>query len=340
MSDLHAAFPSADRTSPIDWQRFCALIQSKRRILLTTHVRPDCDAVGSELAMAGILERLGKEVWLVNPFDLPPGFRFLDPHCKLKGLGETPADVVESVDLLMVLDTSAWAQLGEMGEVIRTTKAAKAVLDHHVSSDDLGAEIFKDAAAEATGRLTVEAADHLGVELTPEIATPAFAALATDTGWFRFASTTAATYRLAARLVSAGAVPDQMYQELYENDSLGRLLLIGRAMARVRADLDGRLIYTWLGRDDFDTAGAAPSDSEDIINMILSVGGTEVAVILVEQASGGVKISFRSRCDLDCSQLAADFGGGGHRKAAGAFLREPLEPAKAKVLDAVRKAMS
>ena len=107
-----------------------------------------------------------------------------------------PAELAD-VEVLMVLDTSAWAQLGPMGEVIKATKAKKIVLDHHVSSDDLGAEQFKNVEAEATGRLVLEAAQHLGVKLSPEIATPLFAAIATDTGWYRFGSTRGDTFRAA-----------------------------------------------------------------------------------------------------------------------------------------------
>ena len=208
-----------------------------------------------------------------------------------------------------------------------------------MSGDDLGAELFKDVDAEAAGRLVVEAADQLGVPLTAEIARPAFVALATDTGWFRFSSTTAGTLRLAARLVDAGACPDELYKQLYETDTHGRLRLIGRAIGNSQVELGGRLIYTWLELSDFAEAGALPSDSEDIINLTLAVGGTEVAVILVEQRSGGFKISLRSRCELDCSAIAEQFGGGGHKKAAGAILNEPLESARQKILDAVRAAM-
>ena len=135
---------------------------------------------------------------------------------------------------LIILDTTAWAQLGAMADVVKTTKALKVVIDHHVSGDDLGAELFKDADAEATGRLVIEAADQLGVPVGPEIAEPAFVALTTDTGWFRFSSTTADTLRLAARLVEAGAMPDQLYKELYENDSHARLQLIGRALVHTQ----------------------------------------------------------------------------------------------------------
>ena len=110
-------------------------------------------------------------------------------------------------------------------------------------------------------------------------------------------------------------------------------------MTRAQTELEGRLIYTWIGREDFDVTGAIPADTEDVINMTLLVGGTQVALIFVEQLEGGFKISFRSRCDLDCSLVAEQFGGGGHRSAAGAFLRDSLAEAQARVLDAVRKAM-
>jgi phosphoesterase RecJ-like protein len=323
-----------------NWPRFVELVRGHRRFVLTSHVRPDCDGLGSELAMAAILERLGKEVLVVNAFAVPQGFEFLDPGRKLKQLGvDVAAEQLDGYDVLMVLDTAAWSQLGAMGEVLRSSRAKRVVIDHHLTEDDLGAEVFKDVGAEATGRLVIEAADQLGVELSPEIARAAFVALATDTGWFRFASTSSETLRLAARLVAAGAVPDQLYRQLYEHETLARLQLTGRTMARARTDLGGRLIYTWIERADFEATGAVPSDTEDVINMTLSVGGTEVAVILVEQTSGGFKVSFRSRCELDCSRVAERFGGGGHKAAAGAFLDGPLESARRKVLDAVRAEM-
>jgi phosphoesterase RecJ-like protein len=323
-----------------NWSRFVEIVHAHQRFLLTSHVRPDGDALGSELAMAAILESLGKEVLVANPFAVPPNRQFLDPQRKLKQLGtDVSTEQIDSCEVLMVLDTSAWAQLGAMADVIRKTKAKKIVLDHHVSGDDLGAELFNSSEAEATGRLVIEAADGLGVELTAEIAQAAFVALATDTGWFRFSSTTAATLRLAARLIDNGAVPHQIYQELHEMDTLARLQLISRAFARIRTEMDGRLIYTSIEQSDFHASGALPSDSEDMINMLLAVSGTEVAVMMVEQSAGGLRVSFRSRYDLDCSRVAEQFGGGGHRKAAGASLDEPLASAQSKVLDAVRAAM-
>jgi bifunctional oligoribonuclease and PAP phosphatase NrnA len=325
----------------IDWSRFVEIIHAHRRFVLTTHVRPDGDAFGSELAMAAILESLGKDVLLCNDFAVPPALQFLDAGKRHRRLGvDLSAAQLGDREVLIVLDTSAWAQLGAMGDVIKGTKALKVVLDHHLSGDDLGAETFKDPEAEAAGRLVVEAADQLGVSLCRDIAVPALVALTTDTGWFRFSSTTAGTLRLAARLVEAGALPAQLYKNLYENMSHARLQLIGRALVHTQTELDGRLIHTWLSRADFDACGAIASDSEDIINETLAVGGTQAAVILVEQPKGGFKISLRSRCQMDCSKVAEQFGGGGHKNAAGAFLNEPLDAAREKILAAVRAAMA
>ena len=325
---------------PINWPRFVEIVRSHQRFLLTSHIRPDCDALGSELGMAGVLEQLGKEVLIVNAQKTPHNLQFIDPDRKLKALG---ADVqladLERIEVLMVLDTSAWQQLGDMALVVRETKAKKLVMDHHVSEDDLGAEPFKNTQAEATGRLVLEAAGQLGVRLTPEISKPLFAAIATDTGWYRFGSTTGDTYRFAGQLVDAGVRPADIYRSLYEQDTLARLQLIGRTLARTQSELNGRLIHTAVFQTDFQATGALPPDTEDVINLTLTVAGTEVAVILVEQPDGRFKISFRSRSAVDCSKLAEKFGGGGHKAAAGAMTAGPFEAAQQKVLDAVRSAM-
>jgi phosphoesterase RecJ-like protein len=292
------------------------------------------------MAMSLILESLGKDVLVCNAFAVPPNLQFLDPHKKSRQLGvDIKPEQLRDRDALMVLDTSAWAQLGAMADAIRSFAGVKMVLDHHVSGDDLGAIEFKDTDAEATGRLVLDAADRLEVAITPEIARAAYAAVATDTGWFRFSSTTSNTMRLVARLIDAGVKPDRIYNDLYENDSLGRLKLIGRALSRAQTEIDGKLIHTYLDLDDFRESGAIPSDSEDIINMTLGVNGTQAAVILVEQQSGGFKVSLRSRCHVDCAASAEKFGGGGHKKAAGLFIKEPLESAQRKVLDVVRVAL-
>ena len=324
----------------VDWSIFKEIVDKNQKFVLTSHIRPDCDAIGSELGMAYVLESLGKDVKIVNGQATPPNLEFIDPECKVMAINEniSPEDLADR-EVHIVLDTSAWAQIGPMSDVFRETSAQKIVIDHHIGEDDLGALFLKDTTAEATGRLVVEAAHHLGVPLTPKIATPVYAALATDTGWYRFGSVTGRTYRLAAELVDAGASPTQIYGDLYETETLGRCRLRGTILARLETEFDGRLVHTFVLKEDFAKAGAVPQDTEDAINLSLAIKGTEFAVILVEQLTGGFKLSFRSRCHLNCSEVASHFGGGGHKAAAGAFINEPFETARPRVLDHVRSLM-
>ncbi len=323
----------------LNWDLLTQRIHSHQRFILTSHIRPDCDALGSELGMAGILRQLGKEVRIINGHPTPPSLSFLDPSQTIEVIGETVSRDEISGDCIIVLDTSAWAQLGPMGEVLRGFPATKLCIDHHVGEDELGTEFFKDTSAEATGHLVTVLAEKLNVKITKPMATALYAAIATDTGWFRFGSTTSATYRVAAKLLDFGAVPSEVYADLYERDTLGRIRLRGRILARTEPELDGRLVHTYVVKEDFSETGAIPSDTEDAINLTLAISGTKFAVIFVEQLKGGFKISFRSRCAVDCNQVAREFGGGGHRAAAGAFVEGPLKEVQQRVLSVVRKAL-
>jgi phosphoesterase RecJ-like protein len=167
-----------------------------------------------------------------------------------------------------------------------------------------------------------------------------YAAIATDTGWFRFASTTSATYRVIGDLVDCGASPSTIYGDLFERDTIGRVRLRGRILARAITECQGQLVHTFVRKEDFSESGALPSDTEDAINLTLAIEGTKVAVIFIEQLKGGFKISFRSRCHVDCNELARQFAGGGHRAAAGAFLEGEFSDVQTRVLQAVRSAIA
>jgi len=321
----------------VDWKAFVNQIGHYESFILTSHIRPDCDALGSELGMAEVLRAIGKKVRIINAHRTPPSLEFLDPAGNIEVLGDSVQEEDISADCIMILDTSAWQQLGDMGDVIRRSRADKMVLDHHVGEDELGARMYKDYMAEATGQLVVQAADAFGVSLTRALAVPIFAAIATDTGWFRFGSVTPATYRVIARLLEAGAVPAEIYGDLYERDTLGRVRLRGLVLSRTEAEIEGALVYTYVLKEDFAATGAAPSDTEDAINLTLSINGTKAAVIFVEQLKGGFKLSFRSRCAMDCNEVARMFGGGGHKAAAGAFQEGSLKDVQSRVLSVVRE---
>ena len=325
----------------IDWEPLFEILDRNERFILTSHVRPDADAIGSELGVAALLDQLGKRVRIVNPSGMPEHLEFLDPNRRVhKYSAAADGETIEDADVHIILDTSAWVQLGDLGKIIRRTPAKKVVIDHHVSSDDLGAVEFKDTSAEATGTLVVRLADALKIDIPAEAAAPLFAAIATDTGWFRFPSTNGDTLRIAARLMDLGVEPHTIFAALYERRSIARLRLAGRVLARVELTCGGQLAYTSVSLDDFKKSGAKPIDTEDLVNECLMLDGTRAAFIAIEQPNRSVKVSFRSRNNLNVAAVAERFGGGGHKQAAGAVMTSALPQVIEQVLEAMSAAIN
>ncbi len=312
----------------IDWRPLKSILEKPQRVVISSHVKPDADAIGSEVGLALLLQQQGKLVRVINTSPTPPHLRFLDPANIVEqyNSGE-PAVAIADADLHIVVDTSSWNQLSEVGQAMRAGSAQRVVIDHHVSADDLGAVEFKDSAREATGALIVELAEAMNWPIPVQVATALYAAIATDTGWFRFSATTGSTFRIAANLVELGAKPHEIYRELYERGSLAKLRLVGRALDRIVMDCDGRLAYTQIPWSDFVELGANPSDTEDLVNECLKISGTQAAFIAIEQANKQVKVSFRSRSEVDVARIAEQFKGGGHKQASGATLTGPLKSA-------------
>ena len=319
----------------IDWLPFTKLVRDAQSFVLTSHMRPDCDAIGSEIGLALALRSLGKTVRIVNADAVPRHIAFIDPKREVQVLGRDIAETDIKCDVLAVLDTSAWSQLGPMADVVRKTTAQRVVVDHHVSQDDMNAAVFKDTSSESTGRLILQAIDAMDAKLTPQIASPLFAAIATDTGWFRFPSVGEATFAAATRLVAAGATPHETFAFLYEQNSLPRLLLQGRILSNTKSHVGGRLLSTAITQADLAAIGAEATDTEDVINRLLSVAGVEVALLFLELAPQETKVSLRSRSNFDVNQVAARFGGGGHKAASGVRFRGPLGEAEPTVVTAV-----
>jgi len=323
------------------WNELQAILDRHQRFVLTSHVRPDCDALGSELGMAELLEFLGKQVRIVNSDAVPPRLAFIDPQQRLETLSTDPTTFPwHEVDAFIVLDTGAWGQLGRMADVLRDTAAEVIVIDHHASEGEISSLVFRDELAEATGRLVYEFAQFLRVPISRTMAATLFTAIATDTGWFRFSSTHSSTYGVASRLMEAGACPPAIFRQLYERDSLSRAHLRGLVLSRMALEVEGRLAHTYVLESDFAQTGALRSETEDFVNMALAIDGTDVALLLTEHPAGSVKVSLRSRTEtVDCSQITALFGGGGHKAAAGATLSGDVYSVRQRLLAALEQAL-
>lgn len=320
----------------IDWSPLVAFLRQHERPLLMTHIRPDADGLGSQLALHDTLTRMGKQSRVAIGSKLPPRYDFLDPGRKVIE-DFRPANFVDR-DCVVVLDTGTWNQLGDFGDFLKSNPIPRAVVDHHRTQDDLGGERYVDIASESCGRLAYDLIRALGETPSPAAANHLFMAVATDTGWFRHPNATPPTFTLAAELVSLGANPTELYEKLYEAAPLARLKLTGVAIDRLKLRAAGRIAYTEILLADYGTTGAVPGDTEDLINFPRSVEGVEVALVFIEQPGNGTKISFRSK-SLDVSRIAEQFGGGGHKLASGARTDKPLSVTRDEVLQAVEAAM-
>ena len=325
----------------LDWTPLSKFISDHDRFLVTSHVRPDGDALGSEVGMLGILRHFGKDVRVVNVSQTPPRYDFLDPDGTIFEHFGTQVQAADLADrqALVIVDLSSWSQLGDMAPFLKEFPGARMVIDHHVSQDDMGATYLKDTSAEASGTLILRAARAVGAPLSPPMATALLTAIAMDTGWFRHPSTRPQTLLDVAELVEADARIDDIYKLLFERNTLSRLKMMGETLASLKTDMDGRIAYAAVTREDFDRTGAIPADTEDLVDFTVSLRGVEVGLLFIEQKRGGIKLSIRARGDFDCQTLVKQYGGGGHRAAAGATLPDPLDETVNTVLKAVREAI-
>ena len=330
----------SDAPLPIDWQPMLDAIERNQRFTITTHVRPDADAIGSAVGLAALIQRMGKLARIVNPSETPSYLEWLDFGGWVTKIGHgVSAEEALDTDAHVIVDTSAWVQIGDVADVYKKTTAEKIVIDHHVSSDDLGAVEFKDTKAAAAGVLVTELYRAAGVTPRPEVASALYCAIATDTGWYRFPSVDGRTMRVAADLIEFGAEPNKIHKRLYERSSLARLKLQARMLDRVKTEYDGKLAYSYILRQDIEDVGAHPTESEGFVNQCLAVEGVEAAFLIVEQIDGRMKTSLRGRPPVNVAAVAEPHGGGGHKLAAGVMLDLPIEEAIKTLVDGVGPAL-
>ncbi len=313
---------------PMDFQKAVELISKSKRVLLTTHMRPDGDGCGCIAAIAETLSTLGKDVRILLLSELPAWYEFLFEQKPNIFNEKTKIDS----DLTIIVDTAAYNQLPELSKYLKRSDKPILVIDHHATSDNLGDVRLIDSSAAATGLVVFDLLKYAGWSITKKIAEVLFVAVSTDTGWFHFDNTDSRALKVCAELIDAGANPSNIYHQLYQNFSLQRLKLMTAMLNTLELHLDGRFAMQHLTQEDFKLADANFSDTENLIDECRRLSSVEAAALFVEQADGQVKVSLRSRGAIDVSKIAAKFGGGGHKMAAGTHLPGPMEKAKKLIL--------
>jgi phosphoesterase RecJ-like protein len=316
-------------------------LERAQRIILTTHVKPDGDGLGSIAALRRWLLSRGKTVEVVVPTPPPVRYGFLDPDRAVRtARRDVDPKALPPADLVCLVDTGTWQQLAGVEPLVNHASTPVLLIDHHLTHDDLADCLLVDPEAAATAVLVYHLLRAAGAAVDARTARDLFVGLATDTDWFRLPNVDAETLRLAAALVEAGARPCDIYDQLYLNEDMPRVQLRGRAIETLRCRLDGRATVMRLTRALFRELGADIGDTENLINECLRVRGTQVGIMLVETDGEEIRVSWRSRPGVNVLEVAERFGGGGHVRAAGARIKGSIDQVEAQVLAAVAQALA
>jgi phosphoesterase RecJ-like protein len=302
-----------------------ALLDAHQHILLTTHTSPDGDAIGSELGLAHYLEKQGKTVTILNHDDLPDHLAWLPGAERIEVIEEgnfEQRQAIAEAEVAVVLDTNAAERVGDVAKPIRRSGAEVLLIDHHTEPETWFDHAFQRDTASATAELICELIEAGRPELIDaDVATPLYTGLVTDTGSFRYSSVTPQVHRTTAALLERGGIaPAPIHSALFDSRSLASLRLLGRALDRIRLRYDGFVGFTSVTPAVLEAAGAGSDDKHGLVSHVLSVEGVGAALLFTE-TKGGTKVSFRSEGDTHVDGWARRFGGGGHRNASGAYLK-------------------
>jgi len=312
-------------------RQIAEIIQKGRTFLVTSHVRLDGDAVGSELALYEALKSLGKEAVVYNQDRTPQMYAFLpDAGVIVNRLGP-----LDGFDAVFVLDCSEIERMGE--EAPRIAGIRRIVnIDHHISNDRYGHLTLTDPEASSTGEMIFRLIDGMGIELTRDMAVNLYTAILTDTGAFRYSNTGPRTFAVAGRLLEKGADPAWIAQMVYETFPAVKIRLLGRALSTLEFDWQGRIGAVTVSKKMLEDAGAQWEHTEGFVEYPRSIEGVQVAAFFSEISEGLYKVSLRSKGRFSVEEVARKFGGGGHINAAACRMQGDYDAVKRRLFDAIK----
>ena len=317
------------------WERIVDVINGGKKFIITTHLFSEGDAIGSELALKRFLCDLNKEAVIVNNEKLPPVYSCFDPDKDVKFLRSKDVNInLDDFDAIFMVDVADWGQLGDFADMIKASQITKICIDHHPTNPGYADINVIDKGASSAGELIYDLIIHMNGELTLEIATPLYLSIATDTGWFKFSNTSAKAFKACSALIESGVKSQIIYEKLYHNKHASYLKLLNLMLGALSSECDGQLVWTKMTKKMIKSSGVEFVDTDVMFDLIRAVNEVEVVVIFRELGERKTKVSFRSKRTIDVSKLASDFGGGGHVRAAGASLNEPIDTVIGDVISA------
>jgi len=321
-----------------DFQPVIDFIARHQRFVITAHETPDGDAIGSEVATARALEKLGRTALILNADPTPRKFLFVDAGGEVRVLEraeQLPPDLEQWA--LLMLDTSDTRNIGLVASLVLPRVREYFIIDHHESEDDILAGNFVQKSASSTAEILYQLFDALGVTIDHAIALALYTAIVYDTGSFVYPKTTALTFAVARDLVEHGVQPNVVYANVYESNSISALMLHARVLSTLKLEHGNRVAVLVMRREMIVESGGSYEEADQLINIPLRSEDIRVSVFFKENLDGLMRCSMRSKGAIDVAEIAQHFGGGGHQTAAGFKCRDPLEPTRRAVLAMLAK---
>jgi phosphoesterase RecJ-like protein len=309
-------------------EKILSIIKKEKRFLIATHANPDGDAIGSSLALSIALESIGKETFVYNKDPVPIFYKFLPQHNRFATYRR---NLIKSRPALILLDCNS----PERAAIERYTFKSSIVIDHHETASDFGDIKWIDQKEAATGMMVYYLIKALGIRITKDIAVNLYAAIAVDTGTFRYSETSPDVLRASAELIESGAEPHIISNYLYETWNRKRFALL--IMALNTLDIKNRIAMTHVTKDMFRKTGTKPADTENFSNFPRMINSVKISAVFRESGRGLWKVSLRSKGDVNVAKIAEMYKGGGHKNAAGFRIKADLKTAKQALLKASKK---
>jgi len=300
------------------YNKIIEIINKYDNFVITTHVNPDGDAIGSELALARLLKDLGKNVKIINHSATPDYLLFMLNYDKeiLQFNPEEHLKLISNANVIFTLDLNSLNRTKSLENYIRESTAVKICIDHHEFPENFYSLSIIDTNSASTGELIYYLIKKFNLKLTYNYALPIYVAIVTDTGSFKYERTTPELHKIAAELLEAGVIPKEVHHNVYEQGSLNRIKLLGKTLNSLEVVGNNKIAYMVIRRKDLQETDSKEEDIEGFINYTLSIKDIEIGLLFFE-LKNGFKTSLRSSSKIPVNKLAAEFGGGGHFFAAG-----------------------
>jgi phosphoesterase RecJ-like protein len=306
-------------------------IRKHKRFLVTTHIHPEADAIGSELAFSCLLKKMGKAAFVVNESALPDECAFLPGSKALRIVSQQKQAV--SFDCMVFLDCSEASRAGKAAQLNPENKPTINI-DHHISNTRFAGVNWVEPHYSSTCEMVYRLCQKLNVPLDADMALMLYAGMAVDTGFFHYRNASSRSYAIAASLVDKGVCPAEAYNRLFENNQLSDIKALGRILLSIEQKLQGKIAWAVISGRGLKEARPSADLAELVLGLLRSIKGLELAMIFKEirDKKNQVRVNFRSQSNFDCNYLASCFGGGGHRNASGATIAGNMAEIKNKVI--------